>query len=106
MTPRQFKFHDGGRGAALAVRVTPRAKHDCITGVMQDGTVKICLTSPPVEGKANRALIELLSSILSIPASNFEIVAGKNSRDKLVSVIGIEAQQLQEKIVAYLEKNK
>lgn len=106
MAKRQYKFHNGARGAALAIRVTPRARRDGITGIMQDGTIKIRLTAPPVEGKANKALIEFLSRIFSIPASHFEIVAGETSRDKLVSIIGVEAQRAQEILIQHLEKKK
>jgi hypothetical protein len=58
MRGRSFRLHDGQRGAALAVRVTPRARKNEIVEVLSDGTVKVHLTAPPVEGKANQALLE------------------------------------------------
>jgi len=58
---RSFNMHDGKVGSALAVRVLPRSSRNEIAGVMEDGTVKIRLTSPPVDGKANQALVEFLS---------------------------------------------
>ena len=57
MTPRDFHLHDGKKGAALALRVTPRASKNEIVEVLSDGTVKVHLTAPPVEGKANEALL-------------------------------------------------
>ena len=75
MTPRKFRLHDGKKGAAMAVRVTPRASKNRIVDILSDGTVKIHLTAPPVEGKANEALVKFLASILNVPVSRVEIVA-------------------------------
>ena len=50
MHARRFHLHDGKKGSALAVRVTPRASRNEIVEILSDGTVKIRLTSPPVEG--------------------------------------------------------
>jgi uncharacterized protein (TIGR00251 family) len=102
MTPRNFRLHDGKQGAALAVRVTPRASHNEISEVLSDGTVKVHLTAPPVEGKANEALIKFLAGVLDVPASRMEIVAGASGRDKIVSVVDMDANTLHKKIVAHL----
>jgi uncharacterized protein len=95
---REFKFHSGHFGSAIAVRVIPRAKKNEISEIMKDGTVKIRLTSPPVDGKANQALIEFLSEILGIPQSNFEIVMGSTNRNKLIAIEGIDAETVQKRI--------
>jgi hypothetical protein len=99
MTKRSFRLHDGKRGAALAIRVTPRARKNEIVEVLSDGTVKVHLTAPPVEGKANEALIKFLSEVLDIPTSQLEIVAGATGRDKLISVMEMDAATLHRKIV-------
>ena len=99
MTKRSFRLHDGKRGAALAIRVTPRARKNEIVEVLSDGTVKVHLTAPPVEGKANEALIKFLSEVLDIPTSQLEIVAGATGRDKLISVMDMDAATLHRKIV-------
>jgi len=99
MTKRSFRLHDGKRGAALAIRVTPRARKNEIVEVLSDGTVKVHLTAPPVEGKANEALIKYLSEVLEIPTSQLEIVAGATGRDKLISVMEMDAATLHRKIV-------
>lgn len=78
-------------GIALSVRVTPRARKDEVIQVMEDGMVKIRLKAPPVGGKANQALIDFLSRLLDTPPSQIEIIAGHKSRNKLVSVIGIDS---------------
>ncbi len=102
MPKRSFRLHDGQRGSALAIRVTPKASRNAIVGVMDDGTIKIHLTAPPVEGQANQALLEFLSQVLEVPKSNLEIVAGHSGRDKLVSVINMDAQTVHQRILAHL----
>ncbi|KAA3647266.1 MAG: DUF167 domain-containing protein [Chloroflexi bacterium] len=99
MPDREFRLHDGKKGAALAIRVTPRARRNEVVEVLSDQTVKIRLTAPPVEGKANDALINYLSDILDIPKSKIEIVAGETGRDKLVSVLDADLTEIHQKIL-------
>jgi hypothetical protein len=82
-------FHDAKLGAAITVKVTPRARKTQVAGVMDDGTVRIRVAAVPEGGAANRALIEFLAKTLGIPASQVEIVAGHASERKLISLIGI-----------------
>jgi uncharacterized protein (TIGR00251 family) len=102
MVSRSFHLHDGKTGAALAVRVTPRASKNEIVDILSDGTVKVHLTAPPVEGKANEALLKFLAKVLDVPIRQLEIVAGVNGRDKLISVIDMDANTLHKKIVDYI----
>ena len=102
MDPREHQFHDGKKGAALTVRVTPRAKRDEITEILSDGTIKIRLTAPPVDGKANASLITFLAKILGVSRSRIEIVAGEKGRDKLVSVLDLDSHTVQERILNYI----
>ncbi|MBI1793822.1 MAG: DUF167 domain-containing protein [Chloroflexi bacterium] len=103
MPRRNFHLHDGKKGSALAVRVTPRASRNKIVEVMIDGTVKIHLSAPPVDGEANEKLVEFLSEVLGTPKSRIEIVAGAAGRDKLVSVLDMDADAVHKRIVAHLE---
>ena len=100
--PRKFKFHDGRRGSALAIRVTPRARRNEVAEVLNDGTIRIRLTAPPVEGKANKALIEFLSQILGVSKSRIAIVAGETGRDKLVSILDMDPEEAQRRILEHL----
>jgi len=102
MAPRKFHLHDGKKGAALAVRVTPRASKNEIVEILSDGTVKVHLTAPPVEGKANDALVKFLAGVLEVPTSRVEIVAGANGRDKLVAVTDMNTPTLHKKIVEHI----
>lgn len=99
---KYHKFHDGRFGSAITVRVIPRASKNEISAVMADGTLKIKLTAPPVEGQANQALVEFLSETLGITKSKIEIVSGSTSRKKLIAIEGVEAETLQKLIVEKL----
>jgi len=99
---RKYSFSNGKRGSALPVRVTPRASSNEIVEVLSDHTVKIRLTAPPVEGKANEELIKFLSKILNVPKTNMEIVAGATGRDKLVSILDMDTEEVHKRIIAHI----
>jgi len=103
MTQRNYKLHDGKKGAALAVRVTTRASKNQIVGALNDGTIKVRITAAPTEGQANDELIKFLSGVLGIAKSRIEIVAGNTGRDKLISVLDMDAETLHKKIVENIE---
>jgi uncharacterized protein (TIGR00251 family) len=103
MTQRNYKLHDGKMGAAIAVRVTPRATKNQIIGALSDGTIKIHIATVPTEGQANEELIEFLADILGIPKDRIEVVAGDTGRDKLVSVLDMDSETLHRKIVENIE---
>ena len=85
-------FNDPRSGTAISVKVIPRAKKNEVAGLMEDGSIRIRLTAPPVEGAANQALVEFLSELLGIHRSQIEIVAGLSSERKLISLVGIAPQ--------------
>jgi len=100
---KKFHLHNGKKGAALAIRVTPRASRNEIVEVLSDGTVRIRLTAPPVESQANQALVKFLADVLDVPPSRIEIVAGITGRDKLVSITDMDAETVHQKILHHLE---
>ena len=77
----------------LRVRVIPRARSNALT---RDGagTLRARLTAPPVEGAANRALVELLARRLRLKRGDLEVVQGAHGRDKLVAVRGCSEAEL------------
>jgi uncharacterized protein (TIGR00251 family) len=77
----------------ITVRVVPRASRDRIEG-QYNGALKVRLAAPPVDGRANNALCELLADRLKVPVSAVRIVAGQNSRTKRVSILGLSRAQL------------
>src|SRR5512144_922222 len=102
MSDRKFNLHDGKKGSALAVRVTPRASRNEIVELLDDGTIKVRIASPPTDNEANDTLIEFLSEVLGVPKSRLDIVAGVTGRDKLISVVDMDAETAHERIVAQL----
>lgn len=95
---RKFHLHDGDSGSAITVRITPRMPRNEISEIMEDGTIKIRLSAPPLDGKANQVLIEFLSTILEVSSSKIEIVAGHTSRNKLVSILNLNAEEVTRRI--------
>jgi uncharacterized protein (TIGR00251 family) len=77
----------------LDVRVIPRAKRNEIAGT-RDGVLLLRVAAPPVEGAANDAVVELLSSALHVPPKNIRIVGGERSRRKRVAIDGVTADQV------------
>jgi hypothetical protein len=85
--------NDVADGCTLAVRVHPGARKNSVTGVHADA-VKIALTAPPVDGKANEALIAFLAEALRLPRARIAIVAGITSRTKTVRITGKSAAEV------------
>jgi uncharacterized protein (TIGR00251 family) len=98
---KKFRLHDGKHGAALTIRVTPRARRTEFSGILEDGTVRIRISAPPVEGKANKALIKFLSKVLKVRKSKIEIVAGEKGLDKIVSILDMTAEQVEKRILEH-----
>ena len=94
-------IHNTPAGATLQVKVHPRARKNAITGVVGDA-IKIALTAPPVEGRANEACIEFVAKFLNVPRSSVTIAAGESSRQKLIRIAGMTAAQVEEKLRAVI----
>jgi uncharacterized protein len=84
-------------GVTFAVKVHPRAKRNAITGEVGDA-LKVALTAPPVDGKANDACIEFFAKLLKVSRSSVTIAAGLTSRNKVIRVAGLSAQQVRERL--------
>lgn len=80
-------------GITFKVRVAPRASRDAIEGEYQ-GALKVRLTAPPIEDRANEALRRLLAARLKVPVSAVRIVAGEKSRNKRVAIAGVSPEQV------------
>ena len=85
----ESEMHTGPhiKKTTLKVYLQPRSSRNEIVGLYRDG-IKIKVTAPPVEGKANEALIKILVKEFRISASSIEILKGHNSREKMIRIAG------------------
>ena len=84
-------------GAIFEVKVHPRAKKNAITGEVGDA-LKLSLTAPPVEGRANEACIVFFAEFLKVPRASVTIAAGQSSRNKRIRVAGLSAAELRRRL--------
>ncbi len=88
-----LREHDGG--ITFDVLVQPRASRAKV-GPLHDGRLKVAVTSPPVDGEANAAVIELLAKRLGVARGAVTVVAGASSRRKTVRVAGVTRAAVEE----------
>ena len=101
MSDRNYHLHDGQKGAALAIRITPRATSNQVAEILHDGTIRIRLAAAPGD-EVNNVLKEFLSNILGVPESSIDVVAGQTGRDKLVSILNLNTETTHKKIIEHL----
>ncbi len=94
-------IRDTAAGATFAVKVHPRAKRSAIAGEIGDA-LKISLTAPAIEGRANQACIEFLAEVLRVPKSSISIAAGETSRQKVIRVAGLAAAEVGARLESHL----
>jgi len=95
-------INENTSGVTFAVKIHPRAKKNAITGEVGDA-LKLSLTAPPVDGKANDACIEFFANLLKVPRSSVTIAAGQNSRNKVIRVAGMTADQARKRLATSSE---
>jgi uncharacterized protein (TIGR00251 family) len=90
-------FREGEDGVSFAIRVQPRARRDAIVGELGDA-LRIALTAPPVDGRANEACIEFFADLLGVPRSSVTIASGHRSRNKVIRVTGMSAEEARRRL--------
>ena len=90
-------IQDTPAGATFSIKIHPRARKNAITGELGDA-LKLSLTAPPLEGRANDACIEFFANLLNVPRSSVTIASGQKSRMKVIRIAGVSADELQEKL--------
>jgi uncharacterized protein (TIGR00251 family) len=91
-------FEEGDGGVTFSVYVTPRAGRSEVAGE-RGGAVWLRLAAPPVEGKANDALVELLARLLGVSRRDVALVSGATGRHKRVHVAGVVAAQARRRLL-------
>ena len=89
-------------GYVLSVRAQPNARKPGIVGE-HNGALKIAVAVPPEDGRANKALIELLCEVLHLRRSQVELLSGEKSRDKHLLIRGLATHDLTARLAAFLE---
>jgi len=87
-------LRDTPDGCTLPVRVHPGARANAITGI-HDGALKIALTTPPTDGRANEALIVFVAECLQLPRARIALLTGAASRNKTLRITGKSAAEVQ-----------
>ena len=90
--PEPHLYTVSGNSIVLNLHVQPRASKNQVCGV-QDNALKIRLTSPPVDGAANKLCREFLADLLDVPKSAVEIISGETSRHKRVRITTSDPDQ-------------
>ncbi len=88
-------------GVILSVRVIPRARETCVDGMRGDA-LSVRLHAPPVDGKANRALLRFLAETLALPAGSLVLVRGKSARNKRLLIPGYSVAAIRTRLQSLL----
>lgn len=93
---------DVADGCTVSVRVQPGAKRDAVVG-LHAGAVKIALSAPPVDGRANEALIAFVAERVGLPRARVSLVAGASSRSKVLRITGRSAAEVRAALLPELD---
>ncbi len=85
-------------GTRLSLHVVPRASRTSFAGLHGDGSLRIRLAAPPVDGKANRELLRFLAETLGIPVRSVELISGETGRAKSVRVTGLAPDEVRTRL--------
>ncbi|MBA3912825.1 MAG: DUF167 domain-containing protein [Acidobacteriales bacterium] len=92
-----IRLQESAAGITFPVRVHPRAKKNALTGELE-GVLKISLTAPALEGRANEACVEFLAEILKVARSSITIASGWRSRNKVIRVSGLSGEEVRRRL--------
>ena len=81
----------------IKVRLKPRASKNDVVGIVSD-ELKVHVSAPPADNKANQACIKVLASFFKVPKSAITLVSGRKSRDKVFDIPGLDEELFQKKI--------
>src|SRR5262249_39683503 len=95
--PTMVTVRESSTGVTFAVKVQPRARENAITGEVGEA-LKLALTAPPVEGRANDAVIRFFADFFEIPRSSVTIASGATSRTKVLRIAGMSKQAVEQRL--------
>jgi uncharacterized protein (TIGR00251 family) len=89
-----IKINPTGDGVSFAVKVHPRARRERISGVLGEA-LKLEITEPAIEGRANQACIRFFAEFLKVPRSSVTIAAGNSNRNKVIRIAGVSVERIE-----------
>ncbi|MDR2199973.1 MAG: DUF167 domain-containing protein [Deltaproteobacteria bacterium] len=92
------------KSVLLKVKVSPGSSKDRILGFLGD-ELKVSLTAPPADGKANAALLKFLARSLDIKNSQLELRSGFSSRNKVVKILGLDKDECERSLLKITERS-
>ncbi len=84
----------------LILKVTPGAKKNEVIGLLPDGTLRVKIIAPPVEGKANTFLVKWIAELTGIKSAKIEIIHGEKSRTKIIQIEGLSSAEVMKRILS------
>jgi uncharacterized protein (TIGR00251 family) len=90
-------IYETANGVTFAIRVHPRAKKNSITGELGDA-LKVALTAPPIDGRANDACIEFFAKLFAVQRSAVSIASGETSRNKVIRVAALSVEEVRSRL--------
>jgi uncharacterized protein (TIGR00251 family) len=90
-------IQESNGSVTFAIKVHPRAKKNAVIGQLGNA-LKVSLTSPPVDGRANEVCIEFFAKLLMLPRTSITIASGQNSRAKVIRVAGLSAEEVRKRL--------
>ncbi|MDD2404677.1 MAG: DUF167 family protein [Victivallaceae bacterium] len=98
--PLSTLLEENQHGVVIPCWIQPKSSRDSIVGIQGDA-IKISITAPPVDGKANACLCKYLAKIAGVSKSSVRLISGQASRRKLFQIDNISKQQLLDKLLAH-----
>ncbi len=93
---------DHAEGCVLAVRAQPGARKAGVLGEW-NGALKVAVTAPPEDGRANQALADVLREVLRLKRSQVELIGGRTSRDKRFLIRSVARFELERRVAALVD---
>ncbi len=100
-----FCYHGRMAEYRLSIRLTPKASRDQVVSWEED-VLRVRVAAPPVEGRANQALLRLLARALDVPQSRLTLVVGQTQRNKVVAVEGLTEEEARARLAAAIPSKR
>ena len=90
----------------LSLRVQPGARRTALLGRLSNGDWKVAVAAPPIDGRANEAVVELMSELLGLKRRQVAVARGTSSRDKLIEIEGLRESEANARLEAALASER